>query len=241
MLRFSLVLRVAPRALSLGRHLSSPVPEHFSLIRPAHLNTVPAPHFASRCIHSSRPSNGVTDSLRNAYGAAFSGAEEKREQNIFEVQMKFLSDKERAIDGDIFLEILLDMKAASGMGGLKENLPWVRSNPALQEFKDQELILCSMTPAERRNISLVRIAAKKRIASTSNLPLKSVEAVLDQIDMMSSIQKWMLKRIEAALPLPQNSKELQNMLSAPGSGMRKKASPNRRMPNPGIGKKLRRR
>lgn len=187
-------------------------------------------------MHASAPSNGVRDSLRNAYGAAFEGAEEKREQKIFAVQMSYLSNKEKPVDGNVFLELLADMKVASGMGGVKENLPWVQNNPALQEFKDQELIICSLTPAERRNLSLVRIAAKKRVAASSNLPLASVETLLSQIENMSHIQKWMVKRIEAGEVLPKNSTEMQNMLTAPGGGIRRRGPAKRRMANPGMGK-----
>lgn len=150
--------------------------------------------------------------------------------------MSYLSNKDKPLDGNAFLELLAEMKVASGMGGVKENLPWVQNNPALQEFKDQELIVCSLTPAERKDLSMVRIAAKKRIAASSNLPFASVESLLSQIENMAHIQKWMVKRIDDGKVLPKNAAEMQNMLTAPGEGIRKRNANRRRMSNPGMGK-----
>lgn len=194
-----------------------------------------------REFHSSQARYGITDTLKNAYGAAFSGAEEKREQKVFEVQMKMLRDGSRLMDGDGYLELLSEMKSATGMGGVKEHLPWVQNNPALQDFKDREAILCAMTPAERRDPGIVRIASKKRIANTSGYSMDQIESVIEQVQSMSSIQQWVIMRERQGLPLPTDSKQLRNMIFAPGSGMKQRKSGRSQFPNPGIGKKFKRR
>lgn len=172
------------------------------------------------------------DTVRSAYDTAVQGSEEKREGKVFQAQMKFL-EAERRIDMDIFLELLQEMKAASGMGGVKEHLPWVRNNPAMGEFKKQEEVLRAFTPAERANVFQIGIGGLKRVARAAETDLHAVEGVLGQVKSMISIQKWIKKRKAEGLKLPESSHELQDMLLRPGSGMSRKAGRSQKV-NPGI-------
>lgn len=179
-----------------------------------------------RCLHASLSRLGVADSLRDAYDTARGRADEKREKLMFEKQMELLCDRSRVFDGNRFLDLLAGMKDASGMGGLKEHLPWVANNPALGEIKDQQAIVCAMSPDERQRLAHLGISAKKRISRTTGLSLDAIDAVTTQIVTLQGIQKWLLKRQDADEALPASSAELQVMVSAPGSGMSRK-SPRR--------------
>lgn len=187
----------------------------------------------SRALRASPQAAGVFDGIRDAFGGAVSGSEQKREQQVFDAQFKMLADPHRRIDGDAYLELLTAMKAASGMSGVKEHLPWVQNNPALAEFKDQEKVVLAMTPAERRNVYVVHIAAKKRIVAATGVSLTAVESVIGQISSLASIQKWLVKRIKSGLPSPTTPQELQNMVSNPSSGMARRSAAGA-APRPGV-------
>lgn len=172
------------------------------------------------------------DNMRSALDTAMQGSESKREGKVFAAQMKYLK-AERRVDGDVFLELIEDMKAASGLGGMKEHLPWVQSNPALGEFKRQEEVLRAMTPAERANVFALGIGALKRVAKQTNMELHAVESLLGQVRSLAGIQKWMRNRIKEGDKLPESAQEMQNMLLKPGSGISKR-SPRGRRQNPGV-------
>ena len=211
-----------------------------------HLNHVlPSPTFNrtapfARHIHGSRATWGVMDSLRSSYRAAFGGAEEKREQAVYDAQQEFLLDRNRKMNADGYLELLAIMKSASGMSGVKEHLPWVQNNPGLQDFKDREAVLCALTPAERRDLSLVRISAKKRVAASTGKDIEFVDSLLEQVDTMKMVRQWLIKREDEGLPLPKNSNEMRSMLSMPGAGLKRRRK-GRGFPNPGLGQVAKRR
>ena len=134
------------------------------------------------------------------------------------------------------------MQVASGMGGMKQHLPWVANNPGLQDFKDREAILNAMTPAERLDLSLIKISAKKRISKAVGQSIENVEGTIDQIDVMSSVRNWIQKLEDDGMPLPKNTNEMRSMLSAPGSGLKRKRKKYRGgQQNPGLGKMAKRR
>lgn len=170
--------------------------------------------------------------MRSAYDTALQSSETKRESKLFKAQMKYLTD-ERRVDADVFLQLIQDMKDASGVGGIKEHLPWVQNNPALGEFKQQEEVLRAFTPAERTNVFAVGIGGLKRVARQTGTEIHAVESLLGQIKSLAAIQKWMRNRVKEGLKLPESTQEMQDMLMKPGSGMPRKAAKGQRV-NPGI-------
>jgi hypothetical protein len=200
-----------------------------------------AAQHVARPLHATRTAPGLASSLRSALDTARGGADEKREKLVFETQMALLSDASRAFDGNRFLDLLSAMKDASGMGGLREHLPWVQNNPALGELKDQQAIIHAMSPDERRRLDEIGIAAKKRVARTTGQSLDSIEAVISQIGTMRSIQRWLVRRQEAGQQPPGTSRELQAMLSAPDSCMSRKPSraASASRPRPGVNQRRR--
>ncbi len=226
--------RIISRSLRSGTQLQR-------VLTPNAFNTPPTRFTPSpRPLHSSAPTWGVMDNLRNTYQTAFGGAEEKREQAVYDAQQQFLLNRERKMDGDAYLELLALMKEASGMGGVKEHLPWVQSNPGLQDFKDREAVLRALTPAERCDLSLVRIATKKRVAATTGKDIEFVESLIDQVETMKMVRDWLLKREDNGLPIPKNSNEMRSMMSTPGAGLRRRRK-GRGFQSPGLGKMAKRR
>jgi Signal peptide binding domain len=190
-----------------------------------------------RSLQSSGPrSMGILDTLRSSYKNARGNADEKREKLIFDVQMGFLTNRSSPIDGNSFLDLLASMKEAAGIGGFKENLPWVQNNPMLSELKEQQAVIHAMSPAERGAPTTLGIAAKKRVARSTGQSLGSIDSLLTQISTMRNIQKWLIRRTDDGLPLPTNSRELQAMLTAPGSGISRRAPAvaSKRGPKPGV-------
>lgn len=180
--------------------------------------------------HTTPYRSGVMDTFRDAYDTAFSGNEAKREAAVFEMQMKYLrSDK--PIEGETFVSLLLDMRAASGLSGVKEHLPWVQNNPAMEQFKQQEKI--AKVLADNGVIKDAGIGAKKRAAAAAGADLHEVDSVVSQAFQLQALQKWIRDREKDSLPLPKNSQELQRMISAPNAGI-KGMRKSRRMPNPGV-------
>lgn len=171
------------------------------------------------------------DTFRSAYGDARKSSDKKREHAIFKAQMVHLTDPE-PFNGEKFLNLVEEMKSASGLSGMKEHLPWVSNNPALSEFKQQQDILHALTPAERANTFSIRIAAKKRVARAVGVDLLQVEALLAQVANLVTVQKFLKGWVAKGGQLPQSSDELQRLVMQEGSGgrMRKGGHP----PNPGV-------
>jgi len=195
-----------------------------------------------RTLRTTTPAQGLLDTMRGAYDEATKGSQAKKEQLVFEAQQKFLIDESRKINGDVYLELMREMKAASGLSGVKEHMPWVQNNPALGEFKSQERIVHAMTPAQRKDIFSIGIAAKKRIASHAEVNLQDVESMLGHISLLIRLQKWIVGRKRQGLLLPRNSVELQAMMTDPSSGMKRGSQgQGPRPPNPGVRMKGQRR
>lgn len=153
---------------------------------------------------------------------------------MFDAQMKYLTDDSKRINGDIYMQLMGEMQSISGMSGMKQHLPWVQNNPALEEFKSQEKILNAMTPAERRDVFSVAIGAKKRIAADAQVSLDAVESILSHVSLLVRIQKWLVGRKKGGLPMPKTSVEMQNMMMNPESGMKRGGHIKRPMANPGV-------
>lgn len=194
---------------------------------------------STRGFHSSNSVYGIGERLTGAFTR---GAEEKQEQAVFDAQLKFLLDRSKPMNGDNYRDFLAAMQVASGMGGMKQHLPWVANNPGMQDFKDRDAILCAMTPAERSDLRLVKIGSKKRISKATGQSIESVEAMIDQIDVMASVGQWLQKLEDDGAPLPKTTSEMRTMLAAPGSGLKRKRKQYRGgMQNPGLGKMAKRR
>lgn len=187
-----------------------------------------------RELHSTKLRKGVFDSVRSKLDQVKKTTEDSKEQKAFDAQMKYLCNESRPIDGNVYLETLKDLRQATGLSGFREHLPWVRNNPVLEDLNREELILKSLTDHDRRFPASVSIASKKRLARAVQSDLTEVEGLLERVAVMRCVQKWMLKQKAEDKPLPSSSSELQIMVSAPGSGMKRPRSHQKSFPNPGV-------
>eukprot|EP00177_Eucheuma_denticulatum_P006386 GFKZ01011652.1.p1 GENE.GFKZ01011652.1~~GFKZ01011652.1.p1 ORF type:complete len:217 (-),score=29.99 GFKZ01011652.1:358-1008(-) len=184
-----------------------------------------------RGMHATWARYGVMDSMRKAYDTALTGNEEKRQQKVFAIQMKHLKSEER-MNGDKFLEFLDEIKNASGLGGVREHLPWVSNNPALGELKEQEKIMRAFEGKERRDIFGIGIGSMKRVARELELDRAAVEAVVMQVRNLVVVQKWVRRKVENGQSLPASGVEMQSMLRRERVGPKQRAGGQRM--NPGI-------
>ncbi|KAI0567161.1 hypothetical protein FGB62_4g30 [Gracilaria domingensis] len=176
--------------------------------------------------------------VKSTYDEARGATEEKQAQKVFETQISYLRSKDM-MTPQIFHSLLQDMKAAAGLSGLREHLPWVQNNPALGEFKEQEKIISAMTPSEKKDAFSIKVSDKKRLARETDAGLESVEALVTQITQMRRIQKWLWKRENDNLPIPANPAQLERMISTTG-GI-KGGKEHKKWPNPGVPEKKRKR
>lgn len=188
----------------------------------------------SRGLHSSKPQQGAFDSMRSRLDQAKKMTEDSKEQKAFEAQMKYLCDESRPIDANTYIETLKDLKEAIGVSGVRQHLPWVRNNPILEDMNREEVILKTLSDHDRRFPGSVTIASKKRLARAVQSNLTEVEGLLERVVVMRDVQKWMLKRKAGGEYLPTSSEELQIMVGAPGSGMKRSRSFQKSFPNPGV-------
>lgn len=177
---------------------------------------------------------GVISSIQSTISEARKGNEEKKEAKAFAAQMKYLTDSERMIDGNVYLETIEDLKQATGLSGFREHLPWVQNNPSLADMKREEAILHALSEADRCEPRKVKISIKKRVSRGLDVHLAEVEALLERICAMRDVQKWMLRRKGADKYLPANSAELQSMMMAPRSGFKRTRTYRNKFPNPGV-------
>lgn len=193
-------------------------------------------------LHSTVPQNlGVLDRVRATIDSASQNTDKQREQRAFDAQMKYLCDEQRPIDANVYIETIGDLKRAAGLSGFREHLPWVQNNPVLQDMNQEDAILRTLPANDRSNPAFVSIAVKKRVARSAGVELVQVDALLDRICLMYDIQKWVIRRKRANLYVPTTSAELQSMISAPGSGLRRSFTFKRKLwPNPGVKQKKKR-
>lgn len=191
-------------------------------------------------LHTTVARGGVIGTVRSTISQAVKGSEEKREGKAFEAQMKYLTDQKRMVDANVYMETIGDLKKAVGLSGFREHLPWVQNNPLLEDMKQEEAILGSLSEYDSRNPAFVSIRVKKEIARATKADLSQVESLLGRVCMMYDIQKWMLKRMKADMPLPATSAQLQAMLSTPGSGLKRSFTFRKKWPSPGVKPKKKR-
>ena len=78
-----------------------------------------------------------------------------------------------------------------GVGKIKQQIE--NANLDQTVFKRHIAIICSMTPAERRNPDILKASRKKRIAAGSGTSVPEVNKLLKQFDDMSTMMKRMNK------------------------------------------------
>ncbi|HEX3159561.1 MAG TPA: signal recognition particle protein [Gemmatimonadaceae bacterium] len=132
---------------------------------------------------------------------------EKAQEAFDEGEAKKLEKKVRkqGMDLEDFLTAMRQMQKLGPLEGLLKMLPGVNSKMLKQanmdpkRMKHVEAIVLSMTPAERKNPSLLNGSRRARIAKGSGRPVMEVNRLLDQFRDM---QKMMKKAASGNLRMP---------------------------------------
>ncbi len=117
---------------------------------------------------------------------------EKAEKLVNKVQ------KGKAFDLEDLREQLQQMNNMGGMASMLEKLPGMagmaqaveKANMG-KEFKRMDAIICSMTPAERRNPDLLNGSRKRRITQGSGTQIQDLNRLLKQHKQMAKMMKKM--------------------------------------------------
>eukprot|EP00510_Aplanochytrium_minuta_P002420 CAMPEP_0184021514 /NCGR_PEP_ID=MMETSP0954-20121128/9980_1 /TAXON_ID=627963 /ORGANISM="Aplanochytrium sp, Strain PBS07" /LENGTH=169 /DNA_ID=CAMNT_0026303561 /DNA_START=423 /DNA_END=929 /DNA_ORIENTATION=+ len=102
----------------------------------------------------------------------------------------------------------------SGSSGWKTYVPGYKDQSGIDELEGLLSILEVMTEDEKRNHKTVRHIQRERIAQASGQTVEKVDALLQQIHMISTISHWIQRRKRDNLPLPKSIEDVQTgMLS----------------------------
>jgi signal recognition particle subunit SRP54 len=143
---------------------------------------------------------------------------EKAEATFDQEEMEKAEAKLRK--GQLTLQDFLDqMRQVRRMGPLQNvlgMLPGVPKEIKNAEIDDREInrieaIICSMTPAERRDPSVINGSRRVRIAQGSGVTPADVNALLKQFKTVQQMMKGMRKGRQPKLPPGMDLNELQNL------------------------------
>jgi len=87
------------------------------------------------------------------------------------------------------LASVMGMMPGMGMGAGK--MPDIDEAEAEKNMKRTEAIILSMTPAERRNPSLMNPSRKRRIAQGAGVDIAEVNRLVKQVEQMKKMMKQM--------------------------------------------------
>jgi signal recognition particle subunit SRP54 len=117
------------------------------------------------------------------------------------------------------LESILGM--IPGLGDIKQ---LAENKPDEKQMGRVEAIICSMTPNERRDSSLINGSRRKRIAAGSGTPVEEVNRLLKQfLEMKKVLQMIGQGGMKGMKGLPKMAQ--QGRFAAPGGKKRKKGGP----------------
>ncbi|MBQ3635608.1 MAG: signal recognition particle protein [Bacteroidales bacterium] len=115
------------------------------------------------------------------------------EEEARKLQKKIATNK---FDFDDFLSQIRQIKKMGNIKELASMIPGVGKmikNIDIDDnaFKGIEAIICSMTPAERKDPSIINGSRKKRIADGSGTTIQEVNKLLKQFEETRKMMKWM--------------------------------------------------
>ena len=166
---------------------------------------------------------------------------EKASQVIDEKEAARTAEKMRKGQFDLedLAKQLGQMQKMGGMGGLMKLMPGMGKMKKQLDaaggiddrlLKQQQAIILSMTPQERRKPELLKASRKKRIAAGSGMSVQEVNKLLKMHRQMSDMMKKMGKGGMAGLM--QQMGGMPGMPKMPGGMMGGKGGPMGGMPNP---------
>ena len=126
---------------------------------------------------------------------------EKAEATLDEKKAKELEKKmaQNKLDLDDFVDQLHQMKKMGGIQSMLGMLPGIKPGALKdvkvddKQFNRLEAIITSMTPAERKNPSIINFSRKQRIAAGCGQKVEDVNRLLKQFEMLKSMSKQLSK------------------------------------------------
>ena len=128
---------------------------------------------------------------------------EKAQEEIDVEAAKSIEQKMRKneFDFEMFLESFTQMKKMGGLSSIMGmmpgmglgagKMPEIDEAEAEKNMKRTEAIILSMTPAERRNPSLMNPSRKRRIAQGAGVDIAEVNRLVKQVEQMKKMMKQM--------------------------------------------------
>lgn len=128
---------------------------------------------------------------------------EKAQEEIDVEKAKSLEQKMRKneFDFEMFLESFSQMKKMGGLSSIMGMMPGmgmgmgkmpdIDEEAAEKNMKRTEAIILSMTPAERKNPSLMNPSRKRRIAQGAGVDIAEVNRLVKQVEQMKKMMKQM--------------------------------------------------
>ena len=124
---------------------------------------------------------------------------EKAEADIDEEKAKEMSQKlkKAQFDFEDYLESMKQMRKMGGLGNILGMLPGLGGmgieigEKEESRMRRMEAIILSMTPAERRNPSIINARRRMRIAGGSGTQVRDVNTLLKQFEQMRKMMKMM--------------------------------------------------
>ncbi len=141
-------------------------------------------------------------------------AESKVDQKKAEKMLKKLQDKKR-FDLDDMRDQIQQMNNMGGMSGILDKIPGMGDSKAMLgnsdtqvQFSKMEVLINSMTVAERRNPDLLNGSRKRRITAGSGTTIQDLARLLKQYKQMAKMTKKMggggmnkmLRKLGSAMP-----------------------------------------
>ena len=124
---------------------------------------------------------------------------EKAQENIDMEEAAKMAEKLRKADFNLedFLSQMRQIKKLGPLGGIMKMLPGMGGAGIEIGEKEEarvrrmEAIILSMTPAERRNPSIINARRRMRIAGGSGTQVRDVNTLLKQFEQMRKMMKMM--------------------------------------------------
>ena len=130
---------------------------------------------------------------------------EKAQEEIDEEKAREIEQKMRRneFDYEMFLDSMSQMKKLGGISGImgmmpgmgmgmgKGKMPDIDEAAAEKSMARTEAIILSMTPAERKNPSLMNPSRKRRIAQGAGVDIAEVNRLVKQFEQMKKMMKQM--------------------------------------------------
>jgi len=168
---------------------------------------------------------GFVRRLRGGVAHARANRDQEKGEAVFRAQVKSLLAIEGRFDLNHFHEQIDEaLREHMGVGPIKEQMPWVKNNPAYLEMKEDIDVLQALTQAERDDPQLIGPEQRQRVVADLEVEPTTVARVLKNFENSRSLHGWLHRRRSAGQPSPESPVEAQRFIREEGES----AAPSQR-------------